>query len=152
MHLNRCLLTVDDTDLIQWAKAEEPIIQYPPGGMALEGFRDPYVIQQGGLEQPWRIILGSGIKGRGGTLLVYESQHLTHGVHELCLSLLGAFILYLLKTHRDCLVTILQSRHWRARTWPSIEHSLTIFCHVHHVKSPSAWVMSLKVHLLTSDG
>ena len=43
------------------------------------GFRDPYVIQVGGSGRDWRIIIGSGIAGKGGTLLVYASKELASG-------------------------------------------------------------------------
>jgi hypothetical protein len=43
------------------------------------GFRDPFVIEAGGGGRDWRIVLGSGIAGRGGALLVYASPELTSG-------------------------------------------------------------------------
>ncbi len=43
------------------------------------GFRDPYVIETGGSGRNWRIVLGSGIAGAGGSLLVYSSPELTSG-------------------------------------------------------------------------
>ena len=43
------------------------------------GFRDPYVIQVGGSGNDWRIVIGSGIDGKGGALLVYASTELTTG-------------------------------------------------------------------------
>jgi len=47
--------------------------------MKLTGFRDPYIIQQGHGQQKWKMLLGSGIEGQGGTLLVYETTHLSSG-------------------------------------------------------------------------
>ena len=70
-------------DLIRWHKQEEPIIPHPPENMKLTGFRDPYIIQQGHGQQKWKMLLGSGIEGQGGTLLVYETTHLSSG-HYLC--------------------------------------------------------------------
>ena len=44
------------------------------------GFRDPFIIQRGdGLNRPWRMLVGSGVKGKGGTLLLYESGSLLEG-------------------------------------------------------------------------
>lgn len=69
-----------DVDLIRWHKQEQPIIPHPPENMKLTGFRDPYIIQQGQLgQQKWKMLLGSGIEGQGGTLLVYETTHLSSG-------------------------------------------------------------------------
>lgn len=70
-----------DKDLIRWHKQEEPIIPHPPDNMKLTGFRDPYIIQQGSPNQKWKMLLGSGIEGQGGTLLLYEATHLTSGLH-----------------------------------------------------------------------
>ena len=66
-------------DLIRWHKQEQPIIPHPPDNKKLTGFRDPYIIQTGGPHQKWKMLLGSGIEGQGGTLLVYEATHLTSG-------------------------------------------------------------------------
>ncbi len=71
-----------DVDLIRWHKQEEPIIPHPPENMKLTGFRDPYIIQQGHGQQKWKMLLGSGIEGQGGTLLVYETTHLSSGHHS----------------------------------------------------------------------
>ena len=72
-----------DVDLIRWHKQEQPIIPHPPENMKLTGFRDPYIIQTGGPDRKWKMLLGSGIEGKGGTLLVYESTDLTSGVDYL---------------------------------------------------------------------
>ncbi|KAK9807040.1 hypothetical protein WJX72_011542 [[Myrmecia] bisecta] len=69
----------DDTRLVSWAKLDKPAIHFPPPGMALEGWRDPFVFQRGGAGREWRLVLGSGVKGRGGTLLVYKSQDAAQG-------------------------------------------------------------------------
>lgn len=47
--------------------------------MSLTGFRDPFIIQKGGGGAKWRLILGSGIKGKGGTILLYESDDVRTG-------------------------------------------------------------------------
>ena len=73
------LLCADDDDLLTWTKQEAPIIEHPPQGEALTGFRDPYIIQRSGGGRPWKIAIGSGIKGSGGTILQYTSDHLLEG-------------------------------------------------------------------------
>lgn len=78
---NTGAVAIGDKDLIRWHKQEQPIIPHPPDNMKLTGFRDPYIIQQGGPDQKWKMLLGSGIEGQGGTLLLYEATHLTSGLH-----------------------------------------------------------------------
>ena len=68
-----------DKDLMRWHKQEQAIIPHPPHNMKLTGFRDPYIIQRGGPNQKWKMLLGSGIEGQGGTLLLYEATGLTSG-------------------------------------------------------------------------
>lgn len=68
-----------DKDLIRWHKQEQPIIPHAPDNMKLTGFRDPYIIQKGP-NQKWKMLLGSGIEGQGGTLLLYEATDLTSGL------------------------------------------------------------------------
>jgi beta-fructofuranosidase len=51
-----------------------PVIPKPPAIAGLEdGFRDPFVWREG---SKWRLIAGSGIRGQGGTVLMYESADL----------------------------------------------------------------------------
>ena len=72
-------------------KNKEPAIALPPQGMALTGFRDPYIIQKGGNGEKWKLILGSGTKEQGGTILLYESDKAASGKHKcLCQSMLFA--------------------------------------------------------------
>ena len=68
-----------DARLQGWEKLQEPAIAGPPPGMQLTGFRDPFVIQRGQDGQPWQLIIGSGVKGRGGTILLYQSAHAASG-------------------------------------------------------------------------
>ena len=67
--------------MLTWTKRDAPIIEHPPQGQALTGFRDPYIIQQGGGGRPWKIAVGSGVKGQGGTILQYTSDELLKGAH-----------------------------------------------------------------------
>ena len=69
-----------DDNLVEWTKREEPAITHPPSGRPLTGFRDPFIIQRGSKgSTPWRLIIGSGTKEQGGTILLYESDVPTHG-------------------------------------------------------------------------
>lgn len=54
--------------------ADNPVLAAPPGvpGLA-DGFRDPFVWREDG---QWRMLVGSGITGVGGTALLYESTDL----------------------------------------------------------------------------
>ena len=65
--------------MLIWTKRDAPIIEHPPKGQALTGFRDPYIIQRGGGGQTWKIAIGSGVKGQGGTILQYTSDELLQG-------------------------------------------------------------------------
>jgi len=70
----QCLAISSSDDLTTWRKRTEPVVSAPPQGMQLEGFRDPYVWQEGG---EWRMILGSGLTDAGGAILIYRSKNLT---------------------------------------------------------------------------
>lgn len=71
----QCLATSRDPDLRTWQKLPEPIIAEPPKGVAVSGFRDPGVWREG---DDWLMSLGSGIKGKGGVVLLYKSPDLRH--------------------------------------------------------------------------
>ena len=75
----KCHAIAGDEQLIKWHKQEQPIIPHPPENMKLTGFRDPYVIQKGDAQKKWKMLLGSGVEGQGGTLLVYEASDLGSG-------------------------------------------------------------------------
>ncbi len=52
--------------------AHNPVIPRQPAMPGLEdGFRDPFVWREG---REWRLVAGSGIKGVGGTVLMYRSR------------------------------------------------------------------------------
>lgn len=71
----QCIATSSD-DLITWRRhAGNPVIGSPPEGMDVTGFRDPYVWREGDL---WYAVIGSGIRGVGGTALLYRSSDLIH--------------------------------------------------------------------------
>ena len=54
---------------------ENPVISAPPAELVVEGFRDPNVWREG---DRWYLTLGSGIKGLGGCVFLYESTDLHH--------------------------------------------------------------------------
>jgi beta-fructofuranosidase len=69
----QCMAVAKDHDLRTWEKLGEPIILRPPEHLAITGFRDPGVWKEG---KEWLLTLGSGIKGKGGAVLLYESHDL----------------------------------------------------------------------------
>jgi beta-fructofuranosidase len=69
----QCIAIAKDQELRTWEKASQPIILRPPEHMAITGFRDPGVWKEG---KEWLLTLGSGIKGKGGAVLLYESHDL----------------------------------------------------------------------------
>ena len=63
-------------NLISWQKySGNPVIAGPPAGMQVTGFRDPAVWKEG---DTWLMVLGSGFRGKGGAVLLYESKDLRH--------------------------------------------------------------------------
>jgi beta-fructofuranosidase len=68
----QCLATSKGPDLRTWQKLPEPIIVRPPD-LPITGFRDPGVWREG---KEWLLTLGSGIRGKGGAVLLYESRDL----------------------------------------------------------------------------
>ena len=76
-------LAQSDEDMITWFKhPQNPVIAERPRD-DLEGFRDPFVWKEGEL---WYMVIGSGIKGEGGTALLYKSRDLVEWeyMHPLC--------------------------------------------------------------------
>lgn len=72
----QCLATSRD-DLRTWQKhPANPVLPAPPPGLEVTGFRDPYAFR--GEDGLWRILVGSGIRGVGGTALLYRSADLLH--------------------------------------------------------------------------
>ncbi|PNW74664.1 hypothetical protein CHLRE_12g488000v5 [Chlamydomonas reinhardtii] len=78
-----------DPKLTHWTKIEYPWMALPPAHWGLGGWRDPYIISRPGADGSgcWSLIIGSGVKDNGGTVLVYKSKELLDGwqLHgELC--------------------------------------------------------------------
>lgn len=68
-----CLAT-GSADLTTWRKdPANPVIPGPPTGLDVTAFRDHCVWRE---QDTWRQIIGSGIRGVGGTALLYESPDL----------------------------------------------------------------------------
>ncbi len=69
----QCIATSDD-GLAVWKKyGGNPVIGGPPAGMQVTGFRDPAVWKEG---DTWLMAIGSGLAGKGGAVLLYESKDL----------------------------------------------------------------------------
>lgn len=67
-------VAVGSPDLLHWIKdPANPVIPAPPDDVEITAFRDHCVWRENGR---WRQIVGSGIKGVGGTALLYESNDL----------------------------------------------------------------------------
>lgn len=69
-----CLATSADDDLITWAKHDaNPVIPETPLGLDLIGFRDHTLWREGDY---WMQGIGAGVRGVGGTVLLYRSKDL----------------------------------------------------------------------------
>jgi len=73
----------DDDLLVKWRKLDNPFLKLPPKGLDLTGWRDPFIFQFGKIpglvqdsETQYSMLIGAGIKGKGGTALVYKSKFL----------------------------------------------------------------------------
>jgi sucrose-6-phosphate hydrolase SacC (GH32 family) len=63
-----------DLELKQWEKHSTPVIFQPEGSdLDDDGFRDPFIWKEG---DTWFQLVGSGINGKGGTALLFESNNL----------------------------------------------------------------------------
>ncbi|MCW5849085.1 MAG: glycoside hydrolase family 32 protein [Anaerolineae bacterium] len=72
-------LAVSYDDLLTWHKhPANPIIQAPPPDLDLVGFRDHSAWREG---SQWYQLIGSGLRGVGGTALLYTSADLVHWVY-----------------------------------------------------------------------
>ncbi|MCY3833112.1 MAG: glycoside hydrolase family 32 protein [Chloroflexi bacterium] len=70
----QCVATSSD-NLMTWDKhPANPVIPAIPEGLDLIGFRDPFLWKEA--DGRWYMLLGSGIKGRGGVALLYRSRDL----------------------------------------------------------------------------
>jgi beta-fructofuranosidase len=80
-----CIATSDD-DLKCWKQQDTPAISGPPPDLELTGlpsitghhsadFRDPFVWRESGR---WFMLVGAGVREKGGTALLYDSADLRH--------------------------------------------------------------------------
>jgi beta-fructofuranosidase len=70
----RACLATGDAELRTWRKdPSNPVIPDPPAGLEVAEFRDHCVWRAG---DRWQQLVGSGIRGRGGAALLYESADL----------------------------------------------------------------------------
>ncbi|MGB8481751.1 MAG: glycoside hydrolase family 32 protein [Acidobacteriaceae bacterium] len=72
---SQCLAVSIDPELKQWSKLPRPIIDAPPAGMHVTGFRDPSPWRQGDW---WYMTIGSGFPHQSGVVLLYRSKDLRH--------------------------------------------------------------------------
>lgn len=78
----QCLASSGNAMILWQKNAGNPVIGAPPRGFLATGFRDPSIWREGA---DWLMSVGSGVKGHGGAVLLYQSHDLTHWnyVHEL---------------------------------------------------------------------
>ena len=70
---SQCLAVAQDENLCNWKKLPNPVIATPPTGLEVTGFRDPMMWREG---DNWMLALGSGVRGKGGAILLYSSPDL----------------------------------------------------------------------------
>ena len=68
----QCLATSTDPQLRTWTKWKTPVVQ-PPDAPDLAGFRDPFLWRDG---KVWYLGIGSGVRRKGGRVLLYRSKDL----------------------------------------------------------------------------
>jgi beta-fructofuranosidase len=62
-----------DDDLVSWRKHVGGPVLVPPADLDLAHFRDPFVW---GAPGDWRMLVGAGLRGRGGAVLLYSGPDL----------------------------------------------------------------------------
>jgi beta-fructofuranosidase len=71
----QAIATSVDSDLRTWKKREKPVIDSPPAGLQVTGFRDPFGWKDG---DTWFLCVGSGFPQLGGAVLLYRSTDTVH--------------------------------------------------------------------------
>lgn len=71
----QCIATSTDPELRTWQKLEHPVIDAPPQGVSVVGFRDPFAWKDGDI---WYAGVGSGFPQIGGAVLLYQSSDARH--------------------------------------------------------------------------
>ena len=70
----QCIATSTDDDLIHWTKNPgNPVITEPPKNLDVTAFRDPCLWRE---NDGWGMLIGSGIRGLGGSVLLYKSSNM----------------------------------------------------------------------------
>ena len=72
---SQCLAFGTGASLTGWSKDPTPVIASPPAGLDVTGFRDPAPWKHG---NTWLMAVGSGLRGKGGAVLLYRSTDLRH--------------------------------------------------------------------------
>jgi beta-fructofuranosidase len=67
----QCVATSTDPDLRTWKKQDKPVLDSPPPGLQVTGFRDPCPWKEG---DAWYMGVGSGFNKVGGAVLLYTSR------------------------------------------------------------------------------
>jgi len=67
----QCLATSTDPELGRWTKLPKPVLEAPPPGLKVTGFRDPCPWKDG---DTWYMGVGSGFNKVGGAVLLYTSR------------------------------------------------------------------------------
>jgi beta-fructofuranosidase len=67
----QCLATSTDPQLRVWKKLDKPVLESPPPGLQVTGFRDPCPWKEG---DTWYMGVGSGFTKTGGAVLLYSSR------------------------------------------------------------------------------
>jgi beta-fructofuranosidase len=67
----QCIATSMDMDLRSFTKLEMPVIDGPPPGLKVVGFRDPFSWKE---DDTWFVGVGSGFSQIGGAVLLYRSR------------------------------------------------------------------------------
>ena len=67
----QCLATSTDPDLRTWRKLDKPVLDGPPPGLQVTGFRDPCPWKD---RDTWYLGVGSGFNKIGGAVLMYTSR------------------------------------------------------------------------------
>jgi beta-fructofuranosidase len=71
----QCIATCDEPQLTAWKKDPAPVIAAPPPSLEITGFRDPCPWHLGAW---WYLNVGSGVRGKGGMILLYRSRDFRH--------------------------------------------------------------------------
>lgn len=71
----QCVAISNDPQLRTWHKLDKPVIEAPPTGKKITGFRDPFAWREGDI---WYAGVGSGFEHEGGAVMLYRSRDARH--------------------------------------------------------------------------